>query len=81
MNKILFFAQLRERLQCDHLTLDASGQTVEQLKQQLAEQHPHWQEWLLERDVLIALNQTLVPAETMIGQGDEIAMFPPVTGG
>lgn len=81
MNKILFFAQLRERLACDQLEIDAAGLNVGQLKQALVEQQPSWQEWLLERDLLVAINQTLVKVDTCIESGDEVALFPPVTGG
>ncbi|WP_105169742.1 MoaD/ThiS family protein [Pseudoalteromonas sp. T1lg23B] len=81
MNKILFFAQLRERLQCDEVTLDAAGLQVSELRQQLAQRNERWRKWILEKDVLVAVNQSLAPAEFYIGSGDEIAMFPPVTGG
>jgi len=31
--------------------------------------------------LLVAINQTLMPLESIIKSGDEIAFFPPVTGG
>ncbi|MCG7533470.1 molybdopterin converting factor subunit 1 [Pseudoalteromonas sp. OOF1S-7] len=81
MNKILFFAQLRERLECDELDLDVAGLSVGELRQQLAQKNKRWQKWLLDKDVLVAVNQALVAADSRIGEGDEVAMFPPVTGG
>lgn len=81
MNKVLFFAQLRERLGCDTLVVDATGLSVQALKQQLAQKSPQWHDWLLDKDVLVAVNQELADEQTRIGLHDEIAMFPPVTGG
>ena len=37
--------------------------------------------WLGDQIVLVAVNQTLVPLDTPINDGDEVAFFPPVTGG
>ncbi|AXV66315.1 MULTISPECIES: molybdopterin converting factor subunit 1 [Pseudoalteromonas] len=81
MNKVLFFAQLRERLGCDSVQLDAQGMSVRQLRQTLAERDERWHTWLLDKDVLVAVNQILVDDNAAVGTGDEVAMFPPVTGG
>lgn len=55
MIKVLFFAQVRELVGTDSLTLDASE--------------------------LAAVNQTLTSFEHPVASGDEVAFFPPVTGG
>ncbi|WOC26816.1 molybdopterin synthase sulfur carrier subunit [Pseudoalteromonas sp. N1230-9] len=81
MNKVLFFAQLRERLGCDTVQLDAQGMSVRELRQVLAKRDERWRTWLLDKDVLVAVNQTLVDENAALSTGDEIAMFPPVTGG
>ncbi|MCP4586426.1 molybdopterin converting factor subunit 1 [Pseudoalteromonas sp.] len=81
MNKVLFFAQLRERLGCDSVQVDAQGMSVRQLRQTLAERDGRWHTWLLDKDVLVAVNQILVDDNAALGIGDEVAMFPPVTGG
>ena len=47
----------------------------------LVEQNPHWQAWLEERDVLCALNKTMSSSDELVKAGDELAFFPPVTGG
>ena len=37
---------------------------------------------LIEKEkLLVAINQTLMPLESALKSGDEIAFFPPVTGG
>ena len=81
MNKILFFAQLRERLECDNVLIDVSGLSVSELREFLAQKNEHWKTWILDKDVLVAINQTLAAGDSRIESGDEIAMFPPVTGG
>ncbi len=81
MNKVLFFAQLRERLGCDTVQLDAQGMSVRELRQVLAKRDERWRTWLLDKDVLVAVNQTLVDENAALSTGDEVAMFPPVTGG
>jgi molybdopterin synthase sulfur carrier subunit len=41
-----------------------------------------WQELLdSDRGVLVAVNQEMASRETAVRQGDELAIFPPVTGG
>ncbi|HEX4501308.1 MAG TPA: molybdopterin synthase sulfur carrier subunit [Scandinavium sp.] len=81
MIKILFFAQVRELVGTDSLTLDTDATTVEQLRQQLAAQGSRWELALEEGKLLTAVNQTLVSADHPLAQGDEVAFFPPVTGG
>jgi molybdopterin synthase sulfur carrier subunit len=81
MINILFFAQVRELVGTDRLTLDTDATTVEQLRQQLAAQDSRWALALEEGKLLIAVNQTLVSPDHPIVAGDEVAFFPPVTGG
>jgi molybdopterin synthase sulfur carrier subunit len=82
MIKVLFFAQLREQLGCDSLDIDNAGlNNLTDLRESLNEQHPEWGSYLCNRKLLVAVNQTLVKFEHPIYSGDEVAFFPPVTGG
>lgn len=82
MIHILFFAQLREQLQCGEISLDEfNGQTVAQLLEHLMLLQPHWAEFLGNKKLLVAVNKTLVKASQVLQSGDEVAFFPPVTGG
>lgn len=81
MIRILFFAQVRELVGTDSLTLESAPATVEELRQQLAARGELWALALEEGKLLAAVNQTLVETTHPIADGDEVAFFPPVTGG
>ncbi|MFQ2271263.1 molybdopterin synthase sulfur carrier subunit [Aeromonas enteropelogenes] len=81
MIKVLFFAQVRELVACDELTLPCDYVTAEALRAALCERGDKWALALEEGKLLVAVNQTLVPLATELHDGDEVAFFPPVTGG
>lgn len=81
MNKIIFFAQIRETIGVSQLELDVNMLSVEALITQLSHRGDNWSLALSERTVLCAVNQSLVDHHYIIQSGDEIAFFPPVTGG
>ncbi|TEA27728.1 molybdopterin synthase sulfur carrier subunit [Candidatus Schmidhempelia bombi] len=81
MITIRFFAQIRELVGTSELTLEADGLTISQLLYQLAQRGDKWTMALKEKTVLCAANKQLVDYQYLINNGDEIAFFPPVTGG
>lgn len=81
MNKIVFFAQIRELIGENSIELNAKGMTVEQLIEQLSLTNDKWSLALKEHTVLCAINKSLVDHQYLIQPNDEIAFFPPVTGG
>lgn len=81
MVKVKFFAALRERLNCDHIALDAHVENVIELKAALLAQHPDWSQDFEEYGKLVAVNQAIVDFQYPLKDGDEVAFFPPVTGG
>lgn len=81
MFQLHFFASLRERLGCSVMNMEYTGQQdVEEIKQYLIGQGAPWN-MLEEQEVVAAVNQTICDAKTAVHDGDEIAFFPPVTGG
>lgn len=77
MNKILFFAHLRDAVGKEFLQLDVSGKTVAKLKAELVATYH-----LPKMDtVMTAVNEEFAPDDEVIQDGDEIAFIPPVSGG
>lgn len=81
MNKIIFFAQIRELVEIDSIILDADQVSILELLEQLSKRGDKWALAFKERVILCAVNQVLVDSDYIIQAGDEIAFFPPVTGG
>ncbi|MGC6343064.1 molybdopterin synthase sulfur carrier subunit [Bisgaard Taxon 45] len=81
MLNILFFAQTRELIEVDSLELPARFRTAEHVRQHLAEKGERWALALEKGKILVAINQSLMPLDSEVKSGDEIAFFPPVTGG
>lgn len=81
MIDILFFAQVREIIGIGSLQLPAEFTHVEALRQALCQRGGRWALALESGKLLVAVNQTLVDSEHPVNAGDEVAFFPPVTGG
>jgi molybdopterin synthase sulfur carrier subunit len=84
MVTILYFARLREALGTarEELALPGGVSDVRALREALVGRGGAWaQELGGSRNVRVAVNQDIATAETAIEDGDEIAFFPPVTGG
>ena len=83
MLKIVFFAQTRELVDCDSINLEfnSSLADIEAIRSLLAAKGNKW-DLALQRDkLLVAVNQEMSPWHVEIKDGDEVAFFPPVTGG
>ncbi|QBG36566.1 molybdopterin synthase sulfur carrier subunit [Litorilituus sediminis] len=82
MIKVVFFAALREQLNCDELSLDSADiATIADVKQQLVAKGELWQQVLNNGSLLCAVNHDMVDSNHSVKAGDEVAFFPPVTGG
>ena len=81
MIRVRFFALVRELVGCATLELEAGYATVGELRAGLASRGDKWALALELGSVLMAVNQTLQDEACPIADGDEVAFFPPVTGG
>lgn len=83
MLTVLFFASLRERFGTDSETVAVpAGATVGALVEALRARGGVWAEALaVGRRWRVAVNQDMATLETPLKTGDEVAIFPPVTGG
>ena len=81
MIRVRFFALVRELVGCAALELEPDYATVGQLRSALASRGDKWALALESGAVLMAVNQTLQDEACPIVDGDEVAFFPPVTGG
>jgi molybdopterin synthase sulfur carrier subunit len=82
--KVLYFASIREKVGtgAEELDLPAGVATVDGLRQHLRARGGAWAEALAEGKLLrAAVNQDMVPGAAPVKAGDEVAFFPPVTGG
>ena len=84
MVTLLYFARLREALGTarEELALPERVIDVATLREALVSRGGAWaQELSASTRVRTAVNQDMASADTPVNDGDEIAFFPPVTGG
>ncbi|RDE18482.1 molybdopterin converting factor subunit 1 [Motiliproteus coralliicola] len=82
MIKLVFLASIRERLGCDQQDYPIGASlTVAELIEQLSSRGDDWQQVLADDKVLVAVNQQMSRRDALVQSGDEVAFFPPVTGG
>ena len=81
MIDVLFFASIRERLGVDKLSIE-HALNVDQLIAQLIDREGYaWAAVLCAPNVIVAVNQEVADRSCVLQDGDEVAFFPPVTGG
>ena len=80
---IWYFARIKEALDCaqERLPVPEEVETIADLQEHLAGRGESWRKTLLDDKVLVAVNQAVASRQTTIADEDEVAFFPPVTGG
>ncbi len=81
--QILYFARLRDDLNIssERFELESHVSTLEVLRTELSKRGDAWQKALGDPNLLIAVNQDMASWDSELKAGDEVAFFPPVTGG
>ena len=81
---VLYFASLREQLGVEHeqLDLDDAHSTMLDIRGLLQQRGAIWSELFgSDRVLMMSVNQNMAKQHSKVNDGDEIAFFPPVTGG
>jgi sulfur-carrier protein len=84
MITVLYFARLREALGTgsEQFALPATVRDLEGLRALLVARGGAWEQELApSRPIRAAVNQEMAHGDARISEGDEVAFFPPVTGG
>ncbi len=83
MLRLRYFASLRETLGVGEEQVDLPDDITDLsgLTRWLQERDDAWQQALADSRLHVAVNQQIVTTNAAIRDGDEIAWFPPVTGG
>lgn len=80
--KLFYFARLREQFATGKEDIELAGNTVADLLRTLRARGAAWATELAEgRAFRVAVNQDVTGPEAALRDGDEVAIFPPVTGG
>ncbi len=83
MIDVHYFANIREVLGVarEQMPLPATPTVIGLIDALVARHGDRWQNLFGATKVLAAVNQVVVPLSATIHDGDEVAFFPPVTGG
>jgi molybdopterin synthase sulfur carrier subunit len=84
MVTVLYFARLREALgtPSEQIALPATVRDLEGLRALLIARGGSWEQELAPgKPVRAAVNQAMAAGDVPVADGDEVAFFPPVTGG
>lgn len=83
MLKILYFASLREMLgrAAEEIALPSGVTDVAGLLKFLMARGGDWEKLATVKNLRFAVNQEMARLDTPLKEGDEVAFFPPVTGG
>lgn len=81
---LFYFARLKENLGISHETISIPlqiGSIAELISWQASRGEVWHEEFKIGNSLRAAINQTLVTETAKVESGDDIAFFPPVTGG
>ena len=84
MIAVHYFASIRESLGIEHenIELPEGVDSIDKLITHLSEKNgQRWEEVLNAGPVMVAVNHEMTDRSAALQEGDEVAFFPPVTGG
>ena len=82
MVTVKYFANLKQMAGKDEDQFNINeGTTLAQLSDMIKQSVPQIGDMVREKKVMISLNYDVVPLDTVVKDGDEIALLPPFSGG
>lgn len=78
--KVMYFARYRERLGVDAERVEGAFAVLDDVRQALVARGAPY-DVLGEQNLMCARNEELCKLDEPLEEGDEVAFFPPVTGG
>lgn len=84
MIEVLYFARIREDLEVEREQLQWTGAIADVaalIEHLCSERGATWSATLYQDNLLVSVNQAMVKMDHELADGDEVAFFPPVTGG
>ncbi|GHS79320.1 molybdopterin synthase sulfur carrier subunit [Pseudomonas sp. PAGU 2196] len=78
--KVMYFARYRELLGLDAERVEGDFTVIDDVRKALVAKGGHY-ELLAEQNLMCARNEELCRLDEPLQEGDEVAFFPPVTGG
>lgn len=80
--KVRFFAMLKTRVGKEEVYLTVPEHiSFDKLKDALKKEFPALSEFIDRKSVMISVNQEFADKNTIIKDGDEVALLPPFSGG
>lgn len=80
--EVLYFAWIRERIGHPKEQWTTKANTAAELVAELCQRGPEYQAAFRDLAAIrVAINQEMVPLDSPIKEGCEVAFFPPMTGG
>ncbi len=77
--KILYFSQIKDRLNKNEEIIDFDGKTLEDLINVLSQTYPNAKDIL--NKSMFAVNENYEDRNYLLKEGDIVAIIPPVSGG
>lgn len=82
MVSVRLFAGFKEKIKKDMVEIPVTSKTtLEEFIKKLGDNFPEIAEILKKNQATIAVNHEVVSSDYVLKEGDEVALFPPVSGG
>ncbi|MGP0564707.1 MoaD/ThiS family protein [Nitrospina sp. 32_T5] len=82
MVTVKYFANLRQMAGKEEDRFELEGEvTLEGLTHMIGKSLPQIGEMVRQKKIMISINYDVVPLDTVVKDGDEIALLPPFSGG